>query len=248
MNGEIFMKTVLIGYLPFQEFPDAVRYFSESSAGESFKLAFRSIPDGINIHDLSQCDFLLIRSEDDGWEWVESLLRLKGMAPHLPTMVMVPEGSLTGGYTVMRTIPSIILVDKPADIGKAVSRLIESARHISKRILFVDDDEFFLNIYRNAFLKTSFKVLTASSAPMALEVLHREAVDLVVTDIKMPGMHGLKLIDEIRKIDKSLPIIVCSAYHRFKAESDMYFYNVSSFIEKPIKIKMLKKKIVEILN
>ena len=239
------MEFVTIGHLPFQEIPDAVRNFNRDRAEASVELTFKSIPLENDADDMMQCDFLFLQVETDHWEWLEALMRLKRTAPHIPAIILVPEGSIKDSYSLMRTVPAVILIDAPAYFENAMIRVVESKQKSRKRVLFVDDEELFLSIYENAFEKDPMKIFTASSAEKALATLSREAIDLVVTDIKMPGMHGLKLIEEIRKIDKSMPIIICSGYQGLK--EDMYFYNVAALIEKPLKVQLLREKIMEIL-
>ena len=242
------MKPVTIGYLPFQDIPGAIQNYGLNSAEKSFELAFKAIPDRINDGELSHCDVVFLRTEVSRWEWLEVLLRLNRMNPGIPTIILVPEGSIKGGCSTMRTVPSVILVDNPESLGQVIHRWIEPKPISPKRVLFVDDDRNILDSYKHAFFKTPLKILTASSARMALEILSTEAMDLVVTDIKMPGMHGLELIEQIRKIDQLLPIIVCSGYRGLREDRDMYFYKVSAFMEKPMEIKVLEQKILDMLD
>lgn len=242
------MKPVTIGYIPFHDSPEIFRDLSTNASEESLELAFRSISKDLDADDLAQCDFIFLRPQIYRWEWLDVLLGLKRVAPHIPAIVMVPEGSLKDGCQVMRMVPAVVLVDSPEYFVKTVSRVVAARRKFPKQILFVDDDENILSGYKHAFFRAPWKVYTASSARIAMELLSMEPMDLVITDIKMPGMHGIELIEEIRKIDKSLPIIVCSGYHGLKADSEMYFHNVSSFIEKPVEMAVLETKIKEVLN
>jgi CheY-like chemotaxis protein len=242
------MRPLTIGYLASQSFPDAILDFKRHAEGKSFNLAFRPIPRKTEADDLMKCDFLFLQSQIYRWEWLEVLLQLKRSAPNIPAMVLVPEGSLREGCSVMRSVPSVILIDDPAYFVKTITRVIESRQMRSKQVLFVDDDENVLNGYRHTFFRAPWRLHTASGARMALELLAREAVDLVVTDIKMPGMHGLELIEEIRKINPTLPIIVCSGFQGLRADSDMYFYRVLAFMEKPVEMPVLEKKISEVLT
>ena len=66
--------------------------------------------------------------------------------------------------------------------------------------------------------KQPWTLFIASNGIEALEVLAKERIDLVVTDIKMPNMHGVELVSKIRKQYHKLPLIVCSAYKGMKAD------------------------------
>ena len=93
-----------------------------------------------------------------------------------------------------------------------------------------------------------WQILTASSGKKTLELLDKEEIDLIITDIKMPNMHGIDLIKKIRKINTNIPIVVCSGYHGMKEDDDMRFYNIAAFLEKHLEVDILGNKIKELLN
>ena len=64
----------------------------------------------------------------------------------------------------------------------------------------------------------------------------------------MPQRHGFDMIKQIRKKHINVPIIVCSAYHGMKKDDNMKFYNIATFLEKPLEADLLKNKIKELLN
>lgn len=75
-----------------------------------------------------------------------------------------------------------------------------------KAILFVDDDQAMLNSLRRAFLEEPYHTLYATSGQDALTILENHKVDVVVSDMKMPGMGGQELLDAI---STNHPQIVC---------------------------------------
>lgn len=79
-------------------------------------------------------------------------------------------------------------------------------------------------------------------------MVDREQVDLVVTDIKMPDMHGFTLISKIRKENNTIPIIVCSAYPGLRQDADLVLSKVAAFLEKPVSMEALESRIKELLG
>ena len=73
-------------------------------------------------------------------------------------------------------------------------------------------------------------------------------MDLVITDIKMPDMHGFILISKIRKENHRLPIMVCSAYPGLRQEADLILHDVAAFLEKPLDMDALENQIKELLG
>jgi CheY-like chemotaxis protein len=81
-----------------------------------------------------------------------------------------------------------------------------------KRILLVDDEQDFRQLMMFWLESKGYSVITATDGEAAIEVLKKEEIDIVLTDLRMPKMDGVGLIKKIRESDKNLPIIVISAY------------------------------------
>jgi len=64
----------------------------------------------------------------------------------------------------------------------------------------------------------------------------------------MPGTQGLEAIERIRERNKTIPIIICSAYRLMEDDMIVKTSNVAAFITKPIDIENMKKKIVELIG
>jgi DNA-binding NtrC family response regulator len=80
------------------------------------------------------------------------------------------------------------------------------------RLLIVDDeDSLLMTLVANLELE-GFEVVGAETALSALELLHREAFDLVLTDIRMPGMNGVELFRTVRSQHPEMPVILMTAF------------------------------------
>ncbi|HRQ76150.1 MAG TPA: sigma-54 dependent transcriptional regulator [Phycisphaerales bacterium] len=80
------------------------------------------------------------------------------------------------------------------------------------RILVVDDKEMMRDSVATTLSRKSHQVVSASGAKDALDKLTSRSFDLVITDLQMPEMDGIALLDEIRKIDEQMPVIFMTAY------------------------------------
>jgi DNA-binding NtrC family response regulator len=114
------------------------------------------------------------------------------------------------------------------------------------KVLFVDDSEDILKTIERMFFKEKpLKIFTAATTKLALEIITSMDLDLIVTDIKMPDMHGLELIEEIRKKYLDIPIIVYTAYTGMKEDFVVQLYNIEAYYIKPNDCNRLFKKIKE---
>jgi two-component system NtrC family response regulator len=79
-------------------------------------------------------------------------------------------------------------------------------------LLVVDDEESQRTVLAGFLRKRGFDVTTATRADEAVSVVATRSVDLVLTDMKMPGMSGIELLDAIRRINPEVAVILMTAF------------------------------------
>ena len=115
-------------------------------------------------------------------------------------------------------------------------------------VLFVDDEENVLKSYIRVFLREPIKIFVADNGMDAMKLFSAQKLDLIITDIKMPNMHGVELIETIRKEDTTTPIIIYSAYDKMKDDCALKNLNVQGFFSKPEDYSALCEKIKEMAS
>ncbi len=100
-------------------------------------------------------------------------------------------------------------------------------------ILIVDDEKNYLLILSAVLQEEGYDTLIANSGAEALELLAATAVDLVVTDMKMPGMDGMELLEQIKKRDAELPVIMMTAYGTVEKAVEAMQKGAYNYILKP---------------
>ena len=116
---------------------------------------------------------------------------------------------------------------------------------VSKKILIVDDEESLRILYKKELEEEGYDILLASNAQKALEIVESEPLDLVVLDIKMPGMDGIEAMQKIIGRKKDTPIIINSAYPNFK--NSFMTWVAEEYIVKSSNLQELKDKIKQLL-
>ena len=81
-----------------------------------------------------------------------------------------------------------------------------------KRVLVVEDEELMRSIIRKLLEEAGFQVFTASSGEAALSIVSESGISVTLTDIKMPGIDGIELLDQIKSIDESALVIIMTAF------------------------------------
>lgn len=102
-------------------------------------------------------------------------------------------------------------------------------------ILVVDDDPAIREGLRRILTARQYDVDTAGTAEEALVVLAEKPFDLVLTDLQMPGMDGLTLLDEIKRRSPHTPVVMITAHARTDIVIQALRRGVSDFVTKPYK-------------
>lgn len=110
-------------------------------------------------------------------------------------------------------------------------------------ILIVDDEPALVDGLTEFLEDEGFSVHQALEGRAGLGLFKSLRPEMVLTDLKMPGLPGMNLIGEIRKIDKNVPIIVITGYGTMDAAIDAIRLDVFDFITKPIDLDYLKVKL-----
>jgi len=110
-------------------------------------------------------------------------------------------------------------------------------------ILIVDDDVSLLGIFKTALLAEGYRCETAATVELALELINKTPFDVMITDIKMPGLTGFELTEKAKKIRPDMPVIIMTAYIEEFSYDNAIEAGASDFIKKPFTMKELLARI-----
>ena len=114
-------------------------------------------------------------------------------------------------------------------------------------LLLVDDDPSLLKLLGMRLTSEGFRVTTAESGAEALRLLHRERIDLVLSDLRMDEMDGMALFAEIQKFQPGMPVIILTAHGSIPDAVAATQQGVFGFLTKPVDRDALYKAIDEAL-
>lgn len=105
-----------------------------------------------------------------------------------------------------------------------------------QRILVIDDELDMLMLLRMIIEdNTKYDVETTNNPSEALKLLTERDYNLVISDLKMPGMDGIELFDELREIKPDVPVIIMTAYGSLETSEEAMKKGVADFITKPFR-------------
>lgn len=110
-------------------------------------------------------------------------------------------------------------------------------------VLVVDDEKNYLVVLEDLLMDEGHDVLTASSAMEALEIMKSHSVSTVLTDIKMPGMSGIELLEKIKAVDPDLPVILMTAFAEVDQAVDAMKKGALDHIQKPFDNRDIRRAV-----
>lgn len=169
---------------------------------------------------------ILAQKEKDGSEWQTS---------SLATETMIEDGEFTG--------------TNPSAGQEEAESPNEGESTMTETILLVDDNKEMVDYLKNNF-KSKYITLTAGNGEEALAILKEQKVDIVLSDVMMPGIDGIKLCELIKKNMQTchIPVILLSAKGSIEAQTAGIQIGADDYIPKPFSMSLLKGKISNILK
>jgi CheY-like chemotaxis protein len=116
----------------------------------------------------------------------------------------------------------------------------------SARLLIVDDEENIRILFKEELEDEGYEIDLASNGYEAIEKFKAGNFDVIILDIKMPGMDGIQVLNEIKNMNKDQPVILCSAYGEFK--QDFSSWVSDGYVVKSADTSELKQTIKKILD
>src|SRR5213593_534585 len=116
------------------------------------------------------------------------------------------------------------------------------------KILVVEDDPDIRKVLELFLGEKCFRVKIADCAPRALELLGEEPIDLILSDVRMPGMSGLDLLRHVKEQDPEIQLVLMSAYSSVKVAVEAIQLGAADYVEKPIDFRRLERVLHTVLE
>ncbi len=131
--------------------------------------------------------------------------------------------------------------------GEKKTDYIQKGSPAPARILLVDDHAAFRSEFIDCF--TEYDIIEACNGEEALDIMRRpDRIDLVILDIMMPGMDGIQVLGEIRKINPGVGIIIQTGYDAKELSLNALMGEADDYLEKPLNIDAARKAIGRLLS
>ncbi|MFC1715735.1 sigma-54-dependent transcriptional regulator [Candidatus Poribacteria bacterium] len=118
----------------------------------------------------------------------------------------------------------------------------------SGRVLIVDDEPMIRDFLYDALSLKGYTVMSASSGQEALDILRRNAVAAVITDVRMPRMSGTALLKKIKEVAPSTPVVVITAYGTVSGAVEIMKQGANDYLPKPFSATKLHEVIEDVIH
>ncbi|HJR47998.1 MAG TPA: response regulator [Nitrososphaeraceae archaeon] len=135
--------------------------------------------------------------------------------------------------------------------GTEQDRLLTSVQAKKYRVMMVDDEQDITTVFKMGLENNQFIVTTFNDPLEALSKFRPGFYDLLILDIRMPGMDGFQLYRNIRDIDNKVKVCFLTAFDESRRElrtSFPFLEEVKCYLKKPITVRDLVKRLADLAN
>lgn len=105
-----------------------------------------------------------------------------------------------------------------------------------EKLLIVDDEPDMLKLLSMIIReKTPYEVTTTNNPLEALDFVKKGGFDIVIADLKMPGLDGIELLDAVKRVDQDIPVVIITAYGTVESAAETIEKGGFDFITKPFR-------------
>ena len=116
-----------------------------------------------------------------------------------------------------------------------------------KRILIVDDESHIRVTLNQVLEEAGYTVATAKSGPVALDYLDENDCDLVLLDVRMPGLDGFEVLDRLNEKRPDLPVVIVTAHGTVDQAAEAIREGAENFVHKPFSPKQIRSVVAQTL-
>ncbi|HOP06663.1 MAG TPA: response regulator [candidate division Zixibacteria bacterium] len=191
---------------------------------------------------------------------LEVFSQINNRFPSLPVIILTGHPSVNDAFDTSKQGIADYLA-KPVEMEELAQKILKAVEKAAQNnvvedkddnaggdaegisVLLVDDETELLDSLQRLFRRRKMHCLTADNGPRALELLQEELVDVMVLDVKMPGMDGIEVLKQVKEKHPSIQVILLSGHPSVSAAMEGVKLGASEYLKKPPDIGQLVETI-----
>ena len=202
--------------------------------------------DALEILNKKKFDVILLDVKIPDINGLKLLKQVKEKWTNCEVIIMTGYGSQEVAIQALHN-GAIDYLEKPIKLdelntalGRALEKLAEKEELIYRSsVLVVDDDKEFTQKIKNFLNKEGYNIFTAHDGIKGLEIINGNKIDVVLTDIKMSGMDGIKLLEKSKELHKDIEVIMMTGYGDEELAVKALRRGAINYLRKPIDLNEL---------
>ena len=181
-----------------------------------------------------------------GMDGLTILKNVKEMRPEVEVIMVTAYGDYNMAIEALRN-SAFDYLKKPIDIDDLLGAL---GRYLERRalrqnyfpnfrVLLLDDEETQRTFLKRLIEDEGFEVLVAGNGEEGIKIFEREKIDIIVTDIKMPGMSGMEVLYKVKKMTSDIEVILVTGHGDQNVAIEALRGGACDYLKKPIDLDEL---------
>lgn len=121
-----------------------------------------------------------------------------------------------------------------------------------KKILIIDDEKLITTTLKRLLQQSGYEPVTVNTGPEAIERVEKESFDLIISDIRMPGLDGIQTLkeikEELKRRNRTSPVVFITGYADQGLEQQAKSVGFDDYIYKPFDLKAFLQRIQKVLD
>jgi DNA-binding NtrC family response regulator len=116
------------------------------------------------------------------------------------------------------------------------------------RMVIIDDNLGSIELLSTALTREGLRIITAQDPEEGLDAVYREHPDIVLTDLVMPGMTGLEVVERVVEFDPAIDVVLMTAHYSSESAVEAIQKGASDYLNKPVSISALRERISKLID
>jgi DNA-binding NtrC family response regulator len=201
------------------------------------KLKTRVAYDGEQALDAVQVeepDVMILDLRMPGMDGLEVLRKVKKSQPDIDVVILTGHGADKDEEAALR-LGATAFLKKPIDLDQ----LVGAVHKERLKVLLVDDEKEFVGSLSERLELRNLRADIAHDGEQALKAIKQRKPDVIVLDLKMPGMDGLEVLRKVRKANPDVAVVILSGHGTDKDKKEALRLGASAYLKKPVDVDHL---------